>query len=106
MSVTLKSNHQQVKRQMHADVTDGQNRANEFLVNMAQENAPVKTGNLKSKIAVTKVATVNDPTAESLSGAEYSAPVDQGTSDTQGTFYWTRAVLETMRRFPNFFRAR
>lgn len=106
MTVTLKSNHQAVKRQMHEDVADGQNRANEFLVTTAQANAPVKTGNLKSKIGVTKQASASSPSAESESGADYSVPVDQGTSDTAGTFYWTRAVIETMRRFPGFFKSR
>lgn len=106
MSVTLKTNHQQVKRQMHEDVADGQNRANEFLVATARANAPVKSGKLKREIEVTREATPSNPTAESLSGADYSALVDQGTSDTQGTFYWTRAVLATMQRFPGFFKAR
>lgn len=104
MTVTLKKNHQQVKKQMRSDVADGQNRATAFLITEAQNNAPVKTGNLRSKIQQTVRATPSNPEAEGKSMADYSVPVNQGTPDRAGTFYWTRAVNQMMAKYGSFFK--
>ena len=106
MAVTLKKNHQKVKRMMHEDVAAGENKAVQFLITNAQAGAPVRTGNLRNKIQQTARATASNPTAEGKSGASYSVPVDQGTHDQAGTFFWTRAVNQMMAKFPSFFAKR
>jgi hypothetical protein len=104
MTVTLKKNHQQVKKMMRSDVADGQNRAIASLVQEAQSNAPVKTGNLRNKIVQTVKATPGSPRAEGRSQADYSVPVNQGTPTQAGTFFWTRAVNQMMAKYGSFFK--
>jgi hypothetical protein len=104
MSVTLKKNHAKVKKMMRQDVADGQNKATQFLIREAQAGAPVRTGNLRNKIQQTVRATPSSPAAEGKSGADYSVPVDQGTHDMPGSFYWTRAVNQMQAKFGDFFK--
>lgn len=106
MSVALKKNHQQVKRQMRADVANGENRAFQFLVREAQVNAPKRTGFLARSVEQQLEATAERPTAHAHVGASYGVPVDQGTYKTAGTFFWTRAVLAMYDKVEQFFRRR
>jgi hypothetical protein len=104
MAVTLKRKYQEAKKTMRADVAAGQNRAIAFLVQEAQSHAPVKTGNLRSKIAQTVKASPSKPEAEGKSQADYSVLVDQGTPTQAGTFFWTRAVNRMIAKYGSFFK--
>lgn len=106
MSVTLKKNHAKVKRMMREDVAAGENKAVQFLVTEAQAGAPVKSGNLRRLIQQVVTASPGNPQAEAKSGATYSVPVNQGTHNMAGTFFWTRAVNQMQSRFGRFFKKR
>jgi hypothetical protein len=108
MPVTVKKNHQKVKRMTHADVAAGQNRAFSFLVKEAKRNIRPhrRTGHLEGSIEQHLVATPEKPRAGARVGASYGRVVDQGSYKMAGTFFFTRALLAMYERFDRFFKKR
>jgi len=106
MAVTVKKNHQGVKRMMRGDVAAGENKAVSFLVDQAKRNirSHRKTGHLEESIEQTIEASTGKPTAEAKVGASYGRIVDHGSAYQAGTFFWTRALLATYRKGVNFFK--
>lgn len=108
MPVTVKKNHQQVKRMMREDVAAGENKAIAFLVDQAKQNIRPHnvTGHLEGSIEQTVEASTGKPAAEAKVGASYGRIVDQGTAHKAGTYFWTRALLAMQRKGEQFFRRR
>ena|ERR1043166_8599673 len=108
MAVTVKKNHQQVKRIMRGDIAAGENKAVAFLVAEAKRNIRPhrKTGHLEESIQQTIQASDGKPQAEAIVGASYGRIVDHGSHDQAGTFFWTRALLAMQRKGVQFFKKR
>jgi HK97 gp10 family phage protein len=98
----LIDNSERVRREIQGHLVGGLNKANEFLMDAARDDAPVSSGTLRDGIAVVTEATESNPVAVGASRAPYSATVNRGSASRDAKPFWTQAWIRMKAGFGQF----
>jgi hypothetical protein len=99
----LTDNSEQIRKRIQQQLVGGLNNANEFLINEARTDAPVKSGDLRDGTQILTDASEADPVATGASKMPYAAKVNRGTSDTEAKPFWTNSWIRMKAQMGKFF---
>lgn len=94
----VKDHSKEVRRKIQQRLIAGMNNANQFVIEEAQNGAPVKSGNLRDTTEVVREATEASPVAVGASKADYAHAVNR-----HNTPFFTGAWIRMKAQYKGFF---
>ena len=99
----LTDNSTKIRQDIQRRLAAGLNRGNEFLINEARSEAPVKSGDLRDGTEVIGEADTSNLTAVGASRMPYAAKVNRGGAETDAQPFWTNSWIRLKDGFGRFF---
>jgi hypothetical protein len=101
--MALTDNSEKVRQDIQRRLAAGLNRGNEFLINEARGEAPVKSGDLRDGTEIINEADGSNLTAVGASRMPYAATVNRGDSQRDAQPFWTNSWIRLKDGFGRFF---